>query len=233
MKKILFIGVAFAALTAGVSAQAADLPSRKKAPAPAQTYAPAPAAFSWTGFYAGANVGYGTGSFTKQASTSAPANLGSPKGAMMGVQAGYNYQVGQFVAGVEADYDWANVASHSQFKTLADTGSTRLTSVGTLRGRLGFAADRALVYATGGLAYGTIHTKDVVAAPPAVLSDRNGRAGYALGAGIEYAFTNNISAKAEYLYTSLGNKTAFAGTADQARVGLKSSAVKVGLNYHF
>ena len=229
MKKILFIGVAFAALTAGVSAQAADLPSRKKAPAPAQTYAPAPAAFSWTGFYAGANVGYGTGSFTKQASTSAPANLGSPKGAMMGVQAGYNYQVGQFVAGVEADYDWANVASHSQFKTLADTGSTRLTSVGTLRGRLGFAADRALVYATGGLAYGTIHTNN----PVAGLSDRAGRAGYALGAGIEYAFTNNISAKAEYLYTSLGNKTAFAGNADVARVGLKSSAVKVGLNYHF
>ena len=227
MKKILFIGVAFAALTAGVSAQAADLPSRKKAPAPAQSYAPATAAFSWTGFYAGANVGYGTGSFTKQAT--APANLGSPKGAMMGVQAGYNYQVGQFVAGVEADYDWANQASHSQFTTLADTGSTRLTSVGTVRGRLGFAADRALVYATGGLAYGTIHTNN----PVAGLSDRNGRAGYALGAGIEYAFTNNISAKAEYLYTSLGNKTAFAGNADVARVGLKSSAVKVGLNYHF
>ncbi len=231
MKKVLFLGLAFAALSVGVSARAADLPSRKKAPAPAQSYAPAPAAFSWTGFYAGANAGYGTGSFTKQAAASAPANLGSPKGAMMGVQAGYNYQVGQFVAGVEADYDWANVASHSQFKTLADTGSTRLTSVGTLRGRLGFAADRALVYATGGLAYGTIHTNNPVPVP--ALSDRAGRAGYALGAGIEYAFTNTISAKAEYLYTSLGNKTAFAGTADQARVGLKSSAVKVGLNYHF
>ncbi len=226
MKKFLLIGVAFAALSAGVSAQAADLPSRKKAPAPVQTYAPAPTAFSWTGFYVGANAGYGTGSFTKQA---APAGFNSAKGGLVGVTAGYNYQIGQFVAGVEGDYDAANIAGHAQYTAPTHVGAVRLTSVGTLRGRLGFAADRALVYATGGLAYGTIHTNN----PVAGLSDRSGRGGYALGAGIEYAFTNNISAKAEYLYTSLGNKTAFAGTPDVARVGLKDSAVKVGINYHF
>lgn len=226
MKKVLFAGVALAALSSGISAQAADLPNRKKAPVmAAQTYAPAPAAFSWTGFYLGANAGLSTGTFTKNNAST----FGTPKGGMLGLTAGYNYQINQFVAGLEADYDWAHVARNATFQTTPSAGKASLSSIGTIRGRLGFAADRALVYATGGYAFGSIKSKDYGLG----LNQSVGHSGYALGAGIEYAFTNNISAKAEYLYTSLGKKTYFGGTADATQVGIKASTVKVGLNYHF
>ncbi len=96
MKKVLL-----AALMAGVasSAMAADLPTRKAPPAP-QVYA-APPVFSWTGFYVGVNGGWGGGS--------SGGDFGSPTGGLVGGTVGYNYQVGQFVAGLEGDWDWADL----------------------------------------------------------------------------------------------------------------------------
>ena len=96
MKKVLL-----AALMAGAasSAMAADLPTRKAPPAP-QVYA-APPVFSWTGFYVGVNGGWGGGS--------SGGDFGSPTGGLVGGTVGYNYQVGQFVAGLEGDWDWADL----------------------------------------------------------------------------------------------------------------------------
>src|SRR6201999_3405809 len=96
MKKILL-----AALMAGVatSAFAADLPTRKAPPAPAPIYV-APA-FTWTGFYLGVNGGYGVGNDGK--------SFGNVDGGMVGGTAGYNYQLGQIVLGVEGDWDWADL----------------------------------------------------------------------------------------------------------------------------
>ena len=177
-------GVAVAALTVvgAVAAQAADLPTRKEAPAP--VFVPPP--FTWTGFYVGVNAGGIWPSGSRNASLFAPAafafpvssffpgGLGSQSaGFLGGGQAGYNWQTGAFVLGVETDFDGTTL-SKSIDRTgtpfagvgvpgglLGDTLSlhakTSLSWLGTTRARLGFVAtpdNRLMIYATGGIAYG-------------------------------------------------------------------------------
>ena len=122
MKKVFL-----AALMAGVasSAMAADLPTRKAPPAP-MTYAPP--VFSWTGFYVGVNGGWG--------GTSGGGNLGSPTGGLVGGTVGYNYQIGQFVAGLEGDWDWADI-NKSGSNGVAGAYSNKIDSLLTARARAG------------------------------------------------------------------------------------------------
>jgi outer membrane immunogenic protein len=223
MKKVL-IG----ALLAGVatSAFAADLPTSK--PAPPVPYAPPPI-FTWTGFYVGANAVYGWGDLN------GPNNgvFGSPSGGMGGLTAGYNYQIGQFVTGLEGDFDWGDI---SENKTLAggDFSKYHVSDFATIRARAGVAMDRALIYVTGGYAGGEVRGTLVDAALPGVFTNSTWQSGYAVGAGIEYAFTNNISAKAEYLFSSLGQKTYAAADPTLAtRSGLDISMIRAGINYRF
>ena len=155
------------------AASAADLPTRKEAPAPAPAaYAPL---YSWTGFYVGANVGgvWGTGNINATGvspgdalSAYFPSTLGGgPTGWLGGGQIGYNYQMGSAVVGAETDFDWTSLRRSGSFTsvatplgpTLTSYGSSRLDWLGTLRARAGFAAtadNRLLLYLTGGLAYG-------------------------------------------------------------------------------
>jgi outer membrane immunogenic protein len=223
MKKVL-IG----ALLAGVatSAFAADLPTSK--PAPPMAYAPPPI-FTWTGFYVGINGFYGAGDVHGPNS----GVFGSPSGGMGGVTAGYNYQFGQLVTGIESDFDFGDVSDN---KSLAggDFSKYHVSDFATVRGRVGVALDRALLYVTGGYAGGEIRGTVVDAGIPAAFSNSSWQSGYAVGAGIEYAFTNNVSAKAEYLYSQLGEKTY--GAADPTllnRSGLDISMVRAGINYRF
>jgi outer membrane immunogenic protein len=141
MKKVL-IGALLACVA--TSAFAADLPTRKEAPA--MPYTPPPI-FSWTGFYVGANGVYGWGDVR------GPNNgvFGSPSGGMGGITAGYNYQISQFVVGLEGDFDWGDI---SENKTLAggDFSKYHVSDFATVRGRAGVAMDRALLYVTGGYA---------------------------------------------------------------------------------
>jgi outer membrane immunogenic protein len=173
-------------------ATAADLKPILKAPPP-----PAPV-FSWTGFYAGANVGYSFGSAHNDFNAFAP-NLGvvpcppaglslcaagsdsdSLKGAIGGLQAGYNRQFGSYVAGIETDIQISGQKGSGSFAlslpsstppaVMSVNTSESLDWLGTLRGRLGITSDRWLVYGTGGLAYGHVKTSGsaaVTAAPPA------------------------------------------------------------------
>jgi outer membrane immunogenic protein len=210
MFKSIFAG-ALATLVAG-AAMAADLPRRAGAVAPAPYFSKA---FSWTGVYAGLNAGYDFGKM----SNSAKGPIGSVSGASVGGTVGYNYQMQQLVLGVEGDLAGANVSGSNA------TNSAKVRSLGTLRGRAGFAADRALVYATAGYAGG--QTK-ISTATGAASKWENG---YAAGAGIEYAFTDNISAKAEYLYTTLQAKNYGLGAVDSA--GVKLNQVRTGVNYKF
>jgi outer membrane immunogenic protein len=210
MYKSIFAG-AVATLVAG-AAMAADLPRNR---APVAPYYGSPKTFSWTGAYAGLNAAYNTGKTTN----SAKAAIGDVKGGAIGVTGGYNYQVQQFVVGAEGDLDWSSVKGTTGF----NTGKVR--SIGTLRARAGYAADRALVYATGGYAGGS--TK--ISTPAG--SDSKWLNGYAVGAGIEYAFTDNISAKGEYLYTNLQSKNYEVAPVNSA--GVKVSQIRTGLNYKF
>jgi outer membrane immunogenic protein len=252
-------------LTSGGLAFAADLPSRRVAPAP---YVAVPV-FTWTGFYAGVNAGYGFGgggsnSVNVPAGTfaGAPATAGtitgtqsgSRNGFVGGGQVGYNYQIGNIVVGVETDIQYADLGQGSSNYGYSFAGTGTLPSnfvavnqrrgvdwFGTVRGRVGYAFDRVLVYGTGGLAYGGGDSQSGTVCSYMSCND-NTRIGYAAGAGVEYAFTPNWTAKLEGLYVNLGKSGNgvygydSAGTvyvASNTRQDQDFGVVRLGVNYKF
>ena len=215
MKKYLLASVAALGLVAAGAASAADLPSRK-GPVVAPVYVPA---FTWTGFYVGANAGYGWGNVNANGF----ANVGDLDGFVGGGQVGYNYQMGQFVVGLEADLQAADLSSGNNLGLIG----VKTEYFGTVRARVGVAFDRFMPYITGGWAYGNVKTSIPGAG---FSSDRSHTGGYAVGGGLEYAFTNNIIAGVEYLYVDLGEKNILgAGT----KVGTDFSVVRARLSYKF
>lgn len=209
MFKSIFAGAVAATAIAG-TALAADLPRRTAAAAPAPVYK----AFNWTGAYAGVNGGYEFGKMTKSAS----ATIGDIDGYSFGATAGYNQQIDNFVVGIEGDLAKTNIDGST------GTNSAKITSLGTIRARAGVAVDRALVYGTAGYAGGNTKVSSNAG------SSTKWENGYAVGTGLEYAFTNNISAKAEYLYTHLNDKNFNLATTT---AGSNTSAIRTGVNYKF
>jgi outer membrane immunogenic protein len=197
MRKILLSSVALLGLTAG--AFAADLPSRKEAP----VYIPPPPVFTWTGVYVGGQVGYGFGH--DRIGTAAAVTGFSPNGVVGGAHIGYNYQVAQFVFGLEGDVDGASYKG-TVVTPAGFTDTTRVAIDGSVRGRVGYAFDRALFYATGGAAFASIQNS-YLAPGGAFTSLGHSRVGWTVGGGIEYAITNNWSIRAEYRYTDYGRYT--------------------------
>jgi outer membrane immunogenic protein len=266
--------IAFAALAAtfatgafATGAFAADLPSAAPAPAP-YVAAPVPV-FTWTGFYIGVNAGAAfNGSLHPVfypgvgfAGVPAPLRPGSTNtaGFTGGGQLGYNWQVNQFVFGLEGDLDYldrANVngtygttnVNGGGFYTLA--GGRRDALFGTIRGRVGWAVDRALFYVTGGVAFGGNSAPNSIAfsttpggAACATCTytangNHNSDVGEVLGGGVEYAFTPNWTGKVEYLHTFYNNRTVtYTNSIGQtfASNGYKfdTNIIRVGLNYKF
>jgi opacity protein-like surface antigen len=226
----------------GAAATAADL-SR-----PPVIQAPQPYA-GWSGFYLGLNAGGGIGNgrsdFSVGGATFATVNNSLP-GAIGGAQAGYNWQTGMTVLGVETDFQAASLKGTLTAPCLALCGlpltatySQKVPWFGTVRGRLGVASSGWLIYATAGYAYARLETDAFAAAGPAsaTISLRDTRSGWTAGGGIEVALAPNWSAKLEYLYLDLGrhNTTlAFAGvpaTVDDAH--LTMNVVRAGVNYRF
>jgi outer membrane immunogenic protein len=233
MRRILIGSAAVAALLSATSAFAADLPARvyTKAPVMAVVY-------DWTGFYIGGNAGYSWGrartdgdlsgsQSVSEFRTAGPTLLpGFPvtttlasvpltgrsnvNGFVGGGQAGYNWQRGTWLFGLEADIQGSDERGSSDVCTVAGcpVGSTVFTAnykldwFGTARGRVGFLpTDRVLLYATGGLAYGHLSAS----APLIPLSWGSTRAGWTIGAGAEAAIDSHWSVKLEYLYMDLGD----------------------------
>ena len=223
-RSILLSTAALAALS--VAASAADLPARKTAPAP---YAAAPL-FTWTGFYVGGQLG---GAWTRDSiATLGTVAAGTINGSSLigGVHAGYNQQFGSIVLGLEADGELANA---SKTAIIGTTQTDRLQGQGSIRGRLGYAIDNALIYGTGGLAIANFRT----AYPVSGLTASSTRTGWTLGAGIEYALTRNWTARVEYRYADFGNATdvgaPLGGAVTSARHSLTEQAVRVGVSYKF
>jgi outer membrane immunogenic protein len=203
--------VALALVATSASTFAADLPRRG---APQQSFATAPL-FTWTGFYLGVNAGGAWGKFTHNAR-----GLDANTSFVGGATAGYNHQFGNIVAGVEGDYNFAGIEEKNPLVKAS------LSSFGTLRGRLGIAFDRALVYGTGGYAIGSGNLNVLG------LKDNKTHQGYVLGGGIEYAVTQNVSLKGEYLYMPLAKQRYFSGGGG-FDAGLNTNIVRGGLNYRF
>jgi outer membrane immunogenic protein len=230
--------------------------------------APPVVIYSWTGFYVGANVGYAWGNadtFFNPLPTAAifvnlaPQTLSvDPRGVLGGVQAGYNWQSGGFVVGVEADIQGADIKGDAFRNPIIQNNGTpfpgagflsahqRINWFGTVRARAGFTAtDRLLLYVTGGLAYGDV---DFAAQTdfrpvgteqyPAAFTKT--KVGWTVGAGAEWAFAQNWSAKVEYLYMDLGNESTIAIPIPalppfQLGYGWKTQEqiARVGVNYKF
>ncbi len=216
MKRILLSTVALTAFAA-TSAIAADLPARTYTKAPAYV-----AAYNWTGGYIGLNAGAG---FSDSISG------GTTTGFIGGAQIGYNWQgMGSpWVVGLEADFQGSTQRASSIVGTTSVT--SRLPWFGTVRGRLGYAFDRAMIYATGGLAFQNVR---ISATDPAfgTISGNSTKAGWTLGGGVEWALWDRWTAKAEYLYLRTNNHTintpAFIAGGDAS-----NHIVRAGLNYRF
>lgn len=197
----------------------------------------APPVFTWTGFYIGAHAGAALSDSSYRNSAGfgwrGPNSGNDPAGVLGGLQAGYNWQAGNLVLGVEADISAANASGNVAVLPAAPIAVYRssLDWMGTLRLRGGFAFDRTLIYATGGLAYGGAKQSLFDAAFPFTASVGN-RTGWAAGVGVEYALTNNWSTRIEYIYTQFNNRSvATNGYGFTFRNSV--SVARAGLNYKF
>ena len=214
---------AIGALMSAQCAVAADLSVAPLYKAPPPAVAPA---YNWSGFYLGINGGGGWGHSNWDTSSD---RIGL-SGGLVGGTAGYNWQIGSAVLGLEGDIDWANLKGTSS-STLCPAGcSTSDTWLSTVRGRAGYAFGGVLPYLTGGLAVG-----DIRAATPGFAGASNTSAGWTAGGGIEFGLTGNWSAKAEYLYVDLGKFNC--GTACNGlptdNVSMHDNVVRAGVNYRF
>jgi outer membrane immunogenic protein len=213
---LLLLSTAISVL-AGSSAFAADLPV--KAP-----YAPAPLLPTWTGFYAGVNVGGGW--------ADGGLGTGDLTGVIGGGQLGYNWQAGQFVFGIEGDFQGS---SQKKSDTVATgigpvTAEQKLPWLATLRGRLGYAQGPLMFYVTGGAAW--VNYEVSLSSGGVSVSDSTTQSAWTVGGGVEWMFLPHWSTKVEYLYLDTGDQdVSLFGFTASGRA--KDNIVRAGLNYHF
>jgi outer membrane immunogenic protein len=211
----------------------------------------------WSGFHIGVNGGYGGGVVNGVTTFAQPGLVLSTYasnrfgGALAGGEAGYDYQfANQVVVGLETDMQWSGVQAWHQATTAGgftpngfiytDTPNA-LTWFGTTRARIGYARGSSLLYATGGVAYGELTANgSQISGGLFAGSGARTQVGWAVGTGTEYALTEKLSLKAEYLYTSFNalNGPAvgiapapFAGSFTTGRFA--TQVTRVGLNWHF
>jgi outer membrane immunogenic protein len=269
MRQFLFASVALLALVGAEAARAADMPPGVIYPA---IYPAATAPFTFTGFYAGANVGGvlgGTkyletpsGAFGPAAASVAGVGTSSaaPRGVLGGLEAGYNWQLGHFVLGIETDFSAWDMSSNSgqtasglappafglppgSLITYSSSGTLTSNWLYTLRPRVGFANGNMLTYLTAGLAVTNVRFSESITlgsgAPTLTGSTSTTVAGWTAGGGVEYALSWNWFIKAEYLYASFSNQTAaqvvgpFPTLTGTATANLNANILRAGFDYRF
>lgn len=201
---------------------------------------------SWTGFYAGINGGYAFSGndknfdFDYEDGEFAGSRTLDSNGGFGGGQIGYNAQRGNFVFGIEADFQGAGIDGESAATNGEESVNARVDVdwFGTVRGRLGYAFDRTLVYATGGFAFGSVNTAVTFADDDGftTFKDDGTETGFVIGGGFEHALTPSWSLKAEYQYIDFGSvqvSGANFGDPVSANVDNQFHTVRAGLNYKF
>lgn len=205
-----------AALSA--SASAADIPASRQAAGPAPEPYVQSVAASWNGFYAGVNAGWSWGNSDWVVAT--PGH--DIDGGAIGLHGGYNFQWNSIVYGIEADIDFTDIDGTSACGATICT--TDINTLGSVRGRLGYAWDNMQVYGTGGIALAGL---DVTA--PA-FTDSTTLTGGVVGGGAEYRLTDSLSARAEALYYMFADKNIGGGLDN---VDIDTTTVRAGVSYHF
>ncbi len=231
MKKLLLATVALVALGATVPALAADLPARTYTKAPAY----AAPLYNWTGFYIGGHVG---GAFSGDNNFGGLTTGNNNDGRFLGgVQVGGDYQFApNWVAGIEGQYSWLGSNNNGIIFPGGFIYTNNQRALGSVTGRVGYTWGPALLYVKGGYAYSDNNqTLTSVGAPVAFTLDRGHRDGYTVGAGLEYMFAPNWSAKAEYMYYDFGSSrfTNLPALVPFGSFRNDEHTVKVGLNYRF
>jgi opacity protein-like surface antigen len=234
--------------------------SGRSRPAPLYKAQPRAAkAYDWTGVYGGFDGGYGwaesSGILTDAtANPLDPYNLGV-RGPFAGALVGGNYQFNHFVVGAEADFQWGNLAANSQADSSYTTPagslpggpfaiSTTIKEFDSVRGRLGYAFDRFLIYGTGGWAWGNATTGyallgqlpfGVPGVSPGIFVNNADRSGWTAGAGLDYAFSKNVFGRIEYRYTDLGTTSFLSAPTNSGESGNKVTMndIRVGIAYKF
>jgi len=230
----------FASLSVGLVATAAtsaDLGSvDAPQPLPPQS-AVADIIHDWSGGYVGVVGGGAVGEVETQTGSGTLFSETPLRGGLVGVTAGYNVQSGNMVYGVEADVSWAKVKGDKACEGFpSQTCRYELGWQGTARARVGVAMDRTLLYVTGGLAVaeGKGGVDPILGAIDG--EDQQTYFGYVAGVGAEYAMTDALSFKAEYLYTDYAKRTSPLGTvspSDSYKSDPSSHLFRVGVNYRF
>ena len=246
---------------AGAFAAAATLAGTAFAAEPAPLPPPIPI-FTWNGLYVGGQIGYAWGrdpvtwsGISNDDELAGGTFSHNPQGVIGGAHVGYNFQINQWVLGLEGSVDGTSL-SNTLVVPVNDfvgdtpgsvTASSKPNVQGSLRGRLGIAFDRALIYGTGGVALTGFDTTIVdttgffTGVPGSNATFTNTRAGWTVGGGIEYAVTDNWWVRAEYRYSDFGYTTdfPFAGALPFAdsfvslRHHLTENQVQAGLSYRF
>ncbi len=238
-RQILLASVGAIAIAIAGSAVAADLPHR----GPPPVYLPPPPIFTWSGLYLGGQIGYAWGNdpidVVDVTGASGPAFFNTnPNGVIGGAHLGYNLQFGQWVAGLEGTVDGTSLTG-TRVSATGVTLRSRADVQGSIRGRVGIAFDRVLIYGTGGVAFAGIKN-DYASGAPFFLEegDSKTRTGFTVGGGLEYAVTNNWSIRAEYRYSDFGRSSDYPfptqtfGTVLFTH-HLTESQVQAGFSYKF
>ena len=252
MKRLL---LATTVLLSGVGCSlASDLPAK------AAPYAVTPA-WSWSGFYIGGLAGYGWGSFDNTVAGVGPSDPSvalnnHASGGLLGVYAGYNYMLwDRLLIGIETDYAWTNIRGGGEFGGKLDIGlpgtipwaaqaNNRLSWLGTTRARVGYAFGGFLPFVAGGVAYGHIESDGIGVLGSSSIhsnfavpfSGGATKTGWTVGTGFDYAITNNLIARVEYLYFDLGTASwSVPNTNNQVKVvtDANGNLVRAGLSYKF
>ena len=230
-----FIAAVFATALTSV-AYADGIPQRHREPGCC-------APFSWTGFYLGGHAGWGSQDIFLPPS---PGQFGPPQptGGFAGGQVGANFQFARnWVVGAEVDHSRARIEDSLigpdplfPATLLADT--VKLDALTTLRGRLGFAWDRTMVYATGGWAWSrveaTLSTSNNFGLGPLIVTDRRTVDGWTVGGGVETALWSNWTSKIEYQFIHSDDFTPRTlSPGGGASVRFEVQTIRLGVNYLF
>jgi outer membrane immunogenic protein len=235
------------ALAFASNAIAADMryPAPRRS-APAYSPPPPAAYFSWTGFYIGAQGGYGWGESEEVYFPNKAKFIGTQTydidGALAGGVLGFNWALAGFIIGIEGEGNWANIKGNSAEINLGsgDTYHTKISSYSTVKGRIGMGFDRTLLYVTGGGAWASVQSRynpafNVRNCAGTVCETTDVHSGWVVGAGGEWAFTPNVSFKIEYNYVALDTSTAHFSAAGLNRSEWDNdfSVIKAGINFRF